>query len=126
MNKPWLKDAKELHKNMMYGDKPFSYHLDKVSETAEALYGEDKYLSFIAAFHDSLEEKIITFAELYDLLKSYNLFDRTQRVHEILLPVVCLTKESTDSRKEYLTKVKENPLATRVKIADAMCNLRSA
>lgn len=124
MNKPWLKDAKELHKDQMYGDKPFSYHLDMVSKTVEALYGEGQYLSCIAAFHDGLEDKVIDVTRLLYLLNSYDDFDTWGIDINIAPAILAITKNKQDTRKQYLLKVKENRLATKVKIADAMCNLR--
>ena len=123
MNK-FLEKANLLHKDEKYGDKPFSYHLKMVSDTYERLYGYEDISACVCAFHDVLESGLIECSELADWIMSRKEFEEYEVCLGILPAIFAITKDKNDTRKEYLLKVKKNPLATKVKIADAMCNLR--
>lgn len=123
MNK-YLEKANLLHKDENYGDKPFSYHLKMVSDIYDGLYGLSSLAACVCAFHDAIESDLIEYTDLCDWLQKQKEFDDYD-IDIIILPTIdAITKDKNDTRKDYLLKVKQNPLALKVKIADAMCNLR--
>ena len=124
MNK-YLDKAVEWHGNQMYGDKPYRYHLKMVMDTYEGIYGMGSMAACVCAMHDNLEDcEGLTLTVIRDWLITQPEFDLYD-VDFILIPALdAITKRQEESRKEYLTRVKENMVAKRVKIADAMSNLR--
>ncbi|MBO5928034.1 MAG: bifunctional (p)ppGpp synthetase/guanosine-3',5'-bis(diphosphate) 3'-pyrophosphohydrolase [Clostridia bacterium] len=76
-------------------------------------YGEDYQIT--ALFHDLLED---TDAKEEEILKYGN--------KEILTAVKLLTKQKSYDMKEYVSAIKNNEMAFKVKAADRLHNLQSA
>lgn len=119
-----LEKASELHKHEKYGDNPFIYHIEKVLSIYDGLYGLGIISAHVCAFHDSLESELISEEDLRAWLLQQKGLDEPDVDLYIIPSIIAITKTKKDNRKDYLLKVKQNPLARRVKIADAMCNLR--
>jgi (p)ppGpp synthase/HD superfamily hydrolase len=97
----------EAHGNQKYGDMPYIVHLMLV-----ARHFTDPTKQAIALLHDILEDTDVTQEQLYDL------FDE-----EIADTVIVLTRKPMEDYVTYIKRVKTNPLATAVKIADLEENL---
>lgn len=121
----YLAQAQTWHGDQKYGTKPYIYHLSSVVLCANTLYGDSLVISCISAWHDALEDcKEVDEDIIKTTLKTYEEFD-TYHINVGVIPALkAITKQKDVSRDEYLLGVKENGLATKVKIADAMCNLR--
>ncbi|MCP3926897.1 MAG: HD domain-containing protein [Desulfobacterales bacterium] len=107
------------HGNQKYGDKPYSAHLDAVSEIARD-YGE--IATVIAFLHDVVEDTSITIEEV------------EEEFGKLIADCVdILTDEPGKNRKERKAKTYakmadvegQNEIALIVKAADRLANMRS-
>ena len=118
MNKKILKAmkiAEKVHSNVTDKlDKPYMAHVIDVSKRVSRL-GE-KY-EIVALLHDALEDAPPSiYNDVESEIREFGL--------EIFNAVKAMTKtEKDDYFKDYLPRVKENKIATEVKIADASHNL---
>lgn len=99
--------AVRKHYSQMYGNKPYIYHILKVISGCETV--EQKIL---AALHDILEDTDCTVDDLVAIFPS-----------AIVDAVVAITKLENEDYKTYLWRVRQNELATYVKIKDVISNL---
>lgn len=91
------------------GGKPYILHPLAVMQF---LNSSDEELQCIALGHDTVEDCGIT----YQQLKEFGFTDR------IIEGIKCLTKVPGESYDEYKAKIKSNPDAVKVKIADLKHN----
>ncbi len=111
--------AFQQHRGQMYGQKPYSYHLQKVAQYA-APYGEKAIV--LAYLHDVVEDTDTTLAEIE---REFDPF--------IASCISILTDEKGENRKERkrktyakMAKIHKNDsknLALIVKVADRLANL---
>ena len=118
MNKKILKAmkiAEKVHSNVTDKlDKPYMAHVIDVSKRVSHL-GE-KY-EIVALLHDALEDAP---PSIYNEVES----EIREFGSEIFNAVIAMTKTDKDDYfEDYLPRVKENKIATEVKIADASHNL---
>lgn len=107
--------AYRFHAGQEYGPFPYTYHLTCVVHTVNDWYGSgDERLSIIAWLHDILEDTDCK----EDTLRA--LFDG-----DVVDAVVALNKQPAlgESQPMYLMRVYNNPLARKVKMADAYMNM---
>lgn len=74
---------------------------------------DDNVLLSSALLHDVMEDNIDIWKK-YSVLLSFNVVET----------VYCLSRKEKESWKDYLKRVKTNPIATKIKIADLKDNLR--
>ena len=107
--------AKAKHKGQKrIGGSDYITHPIAVCEIVKS-YGFDETYQITALFHDLLED---TDATEEDILKYGN--------HEILEAVKLLTKKKGYDMSEYVSNIKQNPIAFAVKAADRLHNLQCA
>lgn len=110
--------AYKWHDGQMYGDKPYVLHL---SDVVQSLYTKhldyrDPVLIATGWLHDIIEDTLISPEEIAE-----------QCGMEVYEAVVALTKWSdVETYEEYIQKVKRNPIALEVKIADTLANLTAS
>ena len=110
-----LEFAKEKHKGQKrIGGDDYITHPIAVAEIVKNQGFDEKY-QIAALFHDLLED---TDATEEEILKFGNM--------EILEAVKLLTKEKGYDMGEYISAIKQNPIAFAVKAADRLHNLRCA
>lgn len=80
------------------------------------LANESEEVRAVAWLHDVLEDTEETPSSLYEAAIPTMVVDA----------VLCLTKQELDTYDDYLQRVKENPIARKVKIADMLHNLSDA
>ena len=91
------------------GEMPYIFHPYHLAEQM----GDDEYAICVALLHDVVEDTLTSFAEL----KSYGFPD------EIIDALKCLTHDDRDEYLgAYIEKIKKNPLARKVKLADLKHN----
>jgi len=100
-----------------YGNSPYDYHLQQVEiEVSEILGYNHPYLvihQIVANGHDLFEDTDVDAEYL-----------RHQGFSEIVIEAIeAITKRNNESRKDYIERVKLNPIARAVKIADSLSNL---
>jgi (p)ppGpp synthase/HD superfamily hydrolase len=102
--------AKNAHKNHFRRDgrTPYFSHLIRVSDRVDS--DEEKV---VALLHDSIEDKKLSEEELI----------RSGVPVKCIEAVKVLSKSNNEPYDDYLKKVKRNPLAKSVKIADMLDNL---
>lgn len=106
--------AIEYHGNQKYGDAEYSMHLWEVHDTVVARYGEDAYVErIVALLHDTLEDTEYTFGSMW-----------IDFGPQIAGAVVAMTKYKEDDYFEYIERVKQDPIARRVKLCDSFSNLK--
>ena len=110
-----LEFATEKHSGQLrIGGIPYISHPVAVAEIlGDKGYGTEYQIA--ALFHDLLEDTDATEAEILALSNE-----------RVLEAVKLLTKEKGYDMAEYIRGIKENPLATAVKAADRLHNLRCA
>lgn len=102
--------ATQLHANQLdKAGKPYVQHLKAVVENLVA--PTDEMLA-VAWLHDSVEDTNITLDEI-----------RYEFGQEIAEAIDAISKRSNEDYQHYLMRVKQNPLARAVKIADLTHNL---
>ena len=101
--------ATEQHKGQKRrGGAPYVTHLQAVADSVEK--DEEKQVAWL---HDTIEDTDTTRDDLRDLGFSENVIEA----------VWTLTKWSDEDYTAYLCRVKQNPLALKVKLADIKHNL---
>lgn len=114
--------AYHWHKGQSYGDRNYFSHLTEVATYVRKMLDNtscspvelDEAIA-VAYLHDILEDTEIPYLELVGAF--------TLKVVDAVLAV---TKVRGESYPEYIAKVKANPLARLVKIADTTCNLQNS
>src|SRR3990167_9671840 len=78
----------------------------------------------VMAKMDSIEDKII--AVLHDVIEDSDVTPSSLLLDgfppEIITVVECLTRKVNESYDDYISRIKKNPTATRIKIADLADN----
>lgn len=111
--------ARLYHENQYYGLAPyFGGHILKVVDKLIATLGITDINTVIVAYlHDIVEDTDMT---LNDLLIVHKFSQ------EIVDAVDAITKRSTETRKQYLGRCKQNNISHKVKIADTLANLEAS
>lgn len=112
--------ASELHKDQLYGEQPYSDHLNLVAIYTQAicekaeLDDNTKEVAICTAWlHDCVEDG---HTEIEDICDKFNM--------DIARCVSLLTKDiDLFNLDKYLKEIKESPIARIVKTADVMSNL---
>jgi (p)ppGpp synthase/HD superfamily hydrolase len=104
--------AFKYHKGQKYGEEDYSYHLNAVASSVRRAFPDDERLVIIAWGHDLLEDTACTEVILRTLFED-----------DIVDAIVALTKLNYETRDEYLTRLRSNALAAKVKLHDAWCNM---
>jgi guanosine-3',5'-bis(diphosphate) 3'-pyrophosphohydrolase len=110
--------ALTAHGQQMYGDKPYSYHLDAVVELLVP-YGETAQI--VGYLHDVAEDTAITIQQIRDRFGD-----------EVAMCASLVTDEPGTNRKERKQKTNAklaacaNDIALIVKAADRLANLRES
>lgn len=110
--------ALEAHGDQMYGDKPYSYHLEQVVDNVKIRKADDPLLSTyvaVAWLHDTMEDCGITFKQIQDEF-GLAVADSVQR----------LTKTKEMAYEHYLAGCIMSAVAREVKICDTMANLQES
>ena len=100
--------AREKHEGQMYGDKPYMTHVEDVVSGFE-----DAELREIAYLHDVAEDSDVTIEEIHE------------RFGEKVGRAVDALTRRNETYFDYIRRVKENPAATKVKLADLKANLKN-
>ncbi len=110
-----IKVAEKVHSNVTDKlEKPYMAHVIDVSKRVSNLGGNHE---IVALLHDALEDAP---PNIYNEVKS----EIKEFGSEIFNAVIAMTKTDKDDYfEDYLPRVKENKIATEVKIADASHNL---
>ena len=125
---PTIQDARTFasryHTNL-YGDKPYTYHLDQVAAIAI------QYLDLIQTYETCTMDRVVAVAYLHDVLED------TKVTIEILLEafganiandVWCLTDANGTNRKERKLntwwKIRSSRVATYIKLCDRIANTK--
>jgi guanosine-3',5'-bis(diphosphate) 3'-pyrophosphohydrolase len=111
--------AIEMHGGQLYGDRPYSFHLDQVAEIASSYGHQAETLAFL---HDTVEDTSATLDEVRERFGSF-----------IADCVALLTDQPGENRKERKAKTyaklaevnDERQLALIVKAADRLANVRA-
>lgn len=103
--------ARYAHAAQMYGNKPYVAHLERVEAITLAL-SPSKTDQLVAIGHDLLEDTPVTYSHL---LKAFG--------PDVADAIKAMTKRPGQSRFDYILQVLSNPIAVRVKKADATANL---
>lgn len=110
--------AKLKHKGQKYGSHDYDYHLRKVYDIVTHYYSDEK-LSIAAILHDVLEDTDTTFDYLVNRFGC-----------DVACLVYAVTDEPGNNRKERkektYPKIKSNPYAIVIKIADRLANVRES
>lgn len=103
--------AREVHKGQKrpIGKEDYITHPQAVAK----IVGDDIELQIVAWLHDVLEDSDLTFKDLLDKGIPYHLVQS----------VDYLTREKDQNYKDYILQIKEDEIATKVKIADLKHNL---
>lgn len=116
--------AYKYHEGQMYGDNPYTYHLESVANKVMELYPNDSYLEeliVVAWLHDILED---TLCYLWHL--EWEIGEPSTTA------ILFLTQGKNEPRGQYLNDIKSSvgseagQIAYRVKVADALCNLQES
>lgn len=103
-----VSNAIELATRAHYGQvdkqgKPYIFHCIRVM-----LKFDDKDSQIVSVFHDSLEDTELTVDDLVDAGFS----------NYVITAIQALTKSKNENYPDYLERVKQNPLAKKIKLAD--------
>ncbi len=108
--------ASAYHKGQWYGNKPYMYHLKKVSDVAMDCNFTDESILMSCLLHDIIEDTEATYRDIKD--------NFGEEVAEI---VYCVTDELGRSRKERKSKtykkIRNNPKSIVVKLCDRISNI---
>lgn len=107
--------ATEKHAGQMYGDEPYTYHLEQVvANVAIRKKGDPMLITYISAawLHDTLEDTDATFEQIE---KEFGI--------GIAHSVRCLTKSKGESYERYIQSCIDCAVAREVKICATMANL---
>jgi (p)ppGpp synthase/HD superfamily hydrolase len=100
------------HKSQKYGSQPYFYHLHGVAEKVRVLFKGTTVEQTVAYLHDVIEDTDVTYEYLV-----------AQFGHEVADPVRLLTRTDDQEYDEYLEALISDPVAKKVKLADALFNL---
>lgn len=104
-----LKVAVKAHSNQVdKGGNPYIYHPAAVANMVES--EEEK---IVALLHDVVEDSSITL----EVIESYGFSDR------VLKALKVITKCKGEDYEDYINRVKQDPIACKVKIADLKHNM---
>lgn len=92
-------------------------HCIQVSRVCSVLYGEKSKEMFVGLYHDYLEDKIMDEPTLASIVLAI------PDGKELMDAIVAISRNPEETYFSYIQRVKQNPLATRVKIADLIVNL---
>lgn len=110
-----VNQASKIHGNQMYGNKPYSHHLEQVVRIV-VKYTSNRYVLTAAAFHDVLEDTSIDKVELAFKIGTLS-----------TVLVWLVTDEPGANRKERKAntypKIKRNSDAILIKVADRIANI---
>lgn len=105
--------AAHHHKDQMYGDWPYIYHLESVVESIKRKWGSgNEALLAVAILHDILEDTKCTKEELIKAVGK----DVTKYVEAV-------NKRPDEDYMAYIHRVCEFHYSKEVKIHDTLCNL---
>ena len=108
--------ASKHHNGQWYGNKPYMYHLKKVSDVALDLGYTDESILMSCLLHDIIEDTEVSYK---DVKENFG-----EEVAEI---VYCVTDELGRSRKERKSKtykkIRNNPKSIVVKLCDRISNI---
>ena len=108
--------AEWVHRDQMYGDKPYTFHLKEVSSICWRMYSgkeNEESLQVISYLHDSVEDCDIDFHTLLYL-------GFPMRIVE---SIDAITKRVGETQSEYLERVAQDKDATKVKLVDSYSNM---
>jgi (p)ppGpp synthase/HD superfamily hydrolase len=109
--------AAECHNGQYYGNLLYIHHVIGVKSLCNEFYGFlDKDLEIVAFLHDIIEDS--TLYTLQDIKSRFGV--------EVYCAVDAISKRKDEPINEYIKRVKENSLATKVKIADTFFNLKES
>lgn len=99
------------------------HHSYAVAEQCAKKYGWGVEF-FLGLYHDALEEKLFTAGEIReDFIKETEVFPNVvSRVDELMEALTAITRKSSETYFEYISRCGKNDLARRVKIVDLMEN----
>ncbi len=109
--------AFHYHKDQMYGDKPYMYHLEHVAAIVRVFTEDKEDLICIAYLHDILEDTDVPASVVYDLFGN-EIFDSV--CHVTKYPML---KNHYD---KYIERVVSNKNALLVKYCDTLANLTAS
>lgn len=124
--------AVKAHKDQKYGELPYVYHLAQVDNIVTHAYApKNMKPSEPFSKHPGDEmDNLRAIAFLHDVLEDtdYSTIDLSiAGVSEVVLEaVIAITKVEGESYEDYIKKVLENPLATKVKLCDTSANLMNS
>ena len=102
--------ATKFHSGQKYGKEPYTVHLLAVADSVSC-HSDDR-LPIVAVLHDLLEDTDCHVSVLYGLFED-----------NVVKAVEAISKQEGESYEDYITRVKNNPLAKVVKMHDTKCNL---
>lgn len=112
--------AKHMHKGQMYGKYDYIVHLRDVAALLEEDADKEHDLIVVAYLHDVLEDTDICVTVITEL------FGRDISSAVVAISKTYITSDGyrtcKPSYESYINRVKRNPLALKVKIADTRCN----
>jgi (p)ppGpp synthase/HD superfamily hydrolase len=101
--------ASLLHEGQKYGEFPYIVHCALV-----ARHFREKNEIIVALLHDAVENTSATVDEIWDIYGG-----------EIAAAIDAITRRDTETYKQYIARLAQNPLALKVKCADLKENLHS-
>jgi (p)ppGpp synthase/HD superfamily hydrolase len=124
--------AIEAHKDQMYGNLPYLYHLVEVDNLVTNVYARPymDYCEQFAVIPGDEMDNLRAVAFLHDVLEDTDmdtgdLFQAGIDI-EVIEAVCALTKRQGQSYEDYIATVLDNPLATKVKLCDTSANLMNS
>lgn len=125
------------HGRQMYGDKPYTYHLEQVVDNVLRVNSAKDIMS---ALSSSYLDTVYTFDQICKLLKTicwlHDIIEDTVWTEQSLLDmgfaplvvdaVVAITKVIGESNNEYLQRLFKNPWAVFCKKSDSFSNLQNS
>lgn len=111
LSDPWIQKAYELANNLHRGqvDKSGQPYIDHLIEVANQMEGKEAIM--VALLHDAMEDQGVTVC-----------FLKNQKYPDEVIEAITVLTKTDDDYMAYIQKVKENPLARVVKIADMRHN----
>lgn len=106
--------ARHAHKGQVdKADEPYIYHPQRVAQTITDSDPTNYEVQAVAWLHDVIEDTPVTIKDL----TNYHVFPQT-----VLDAVAAITHHKNEPRDDYYIRVKANPLALQVKLADIADN----
>lgn len=106
--------ALKYHAGQMYGDLPYSHHLQEVADSVAAGTTDERLIQ-VAWLHDILEDTPMQLLTLHTLFED-----------NVAQAVEAMTRKQGMEKSLYLATCKANPMARMAKIHDSLCNLRAS